>query len=370
VAPLSQQIATLSVRQKELIDGIAALAAEATGEVQRAAQAVETARARVAAAKDSLASLAPQRDKVLAERSARKGHRDALKAQLDAMDRSAAAHRVREYDEALAVFAHDVATSEADVQAAETKLEAAKRALDETKTDLHHAEGALSKVSGRPVEEEVMRLQEAIERAKAREQELEVDADAHKLLLDTLREVENAEGAHLGRALSVPVAARFRDLTDGRYGALNLTSALKTEGVRPVGAGASDVLEALSVGTRDQLATLIRLAIAEQLNSAIVLDDHLVQTDPKRLAWFRDVLRRTSLRAQVIVLTCRPEDYLQPDELPNETAVRDVAGGTIRAIDFARTAKRWTPMPSQAPATSGSERPRVPPAPGASEGVA
>jgi len=41
-----------------------------------------------------------------------------------------------------------------------------------------------------------------------------------------------------------------------------------------------------------QLATLIRLTVAEQLKSAIILDDHLVHTDPKRLAWFRDVLTR------------------------------------------------------------------------------
>jgi hypothetical protein len=101
--------------------------------------------------------------------------------------------------------------------------------------------------------------------------------------------------------------------------------------------------------------------------SAIVLDDQLVQTDPRRLVWFRDVLRRTCLHAQVIVLTCRPEDYLESDELPNETPVRDLARGTIRAIDFARAAKRWTPAPSQSP-TGGSERPR-PRAPNTNHGA-
>jgi hypothetical protein len=61
-------------------------------------------------------------------------------------------------------------------------------------------------------------------------------------------------------------------------------------GERSGGPGDS-VLEVLSVGTREQLATLLRLAIAEQLRSAIVLDDHLVQTDATRLAWFRQTLR-------------------------------------------------------------------------------
>ena len=354
---LEQEIATLSLRQKGLADGLAALEVEATSDAQQAAEVLEKARARVALAKGSQASAVRHRDGLLADRSARTGHHDALKAQLDAMDRSGAAQKVKVCEDALKAFAGNVATSESDLQATESNLEGAKRALDEIRLDLHHAEGALSKVGGMAVAEEVVRLEEAVVRARARVEDLEVDADAHKLLLDTLREVENAEDAHLGRALSGPVAARFRELTDGRYGTLNLTPALTTQGVRPVGAGAREVLTALSVGTREQLATLIRLAIAQELKSAIVLDDQLVQSDPRRLSWFRDVLRRTCLHAQVIVLTCRPEDYLASDELPNETPVRDLAGGAIRAIDFARVAKRWTPAPSQSP-TGGSERPR------------
>jgi hypothetical protein len=358
VSSLAQELATLTQRQKALAESMAVHATESTGKAQRAANAVEAARTHVAGAKATLAKAAAARDQVLADRSGRAGHHDALKAQLEAMDRAGAAQKVREYEDALSVFASDAATSETDVQAAEATFEGARRALDEVRSELHHAEGALSKIGGMTVTEEVLRLEEAIVCARARWQELEVDAEAHKLLVETLREVENAEGAHLGRALAGPVAARFRELTEGRYGALNLTPSLKTEGVRPAGAGARDVLEALSVGTREQLATLIRLAIAEQLKSAIVLDDQLVQTDSKRFAWFRDVLRRTCLNAQVIVLTCRPEDYLRADEMPNEAAVRDLAGGTVRVIDFARSATRWTPLVSQPP-TRGSERPRA-----------
>jgi hypothetical protein len=106
-----------------------------------------------------------------------------------------------------------------------------------------------------------------------------------------------------------------------------------------------EVLGALSVGTRNQLATLIRLTIADQLRTAIVLDDHLVHTDPTRLGWFRDVLMKTALRAQVIVLTCRPEDYLSKDQFPMGTVTRDVAGGAMRAIDVGAAIKRWDTAP-------------------------
>jgi hypothetical protein len=110
-----------------------------------------------------------------------------------------------------------------------------------------------------------------------------------------------------------------------------------------VGAPAADVLGALSVGTRNQLATIIRLTIADQLKAAIVLDDHLVNSDPARLVWFREALRKTALNAQVIVLTCRPEDYLADADLPGDAAARDIGGGSVRAIRFEAVVKRWSP---------------------------
>jgi hypothetical protein len=101
------------------------------------------------------------------------------------------------------------------------------------------------------------------------------------------------------------------------------------------------VLAALSVGTRDQLATLIRLAIAEELGSAVVLDDHLVHSDPRRLEWFRQALVKAAVRTQVIILTCRPQDYLSNSEMPEATPFIDLAGGAIRAVDLARVMTRY-----------------------------
>jgi hypothetical protein len=82
--------------------------------------------------------------------------------------------------------------------------------------------------------------------------------------------------------------------------------------------------------------------IVDQLKAAIVFDDHLVHTDPARLVWFREALRKTALNAQVIVLTCRPEDYLAEGDLPGATAMRDIGGGSVRAINFEAVVKRWS----------------------------
>ena len=63
---------------------------------------------------------------------------------------------------------------------------------------------------------------------------------------------------------------------------------------------------------------------------------------------------RTAVNAQVIVLTCRPEDYLSPDELPLGNTARDLAGGSIRSIDVSRVLTRWSsaPRPREAAALS------------------
>jgi uncharacterized protein YhaN len=53
-----------------------------------------------------------------------------------------------------------------------------------------------------------------------------------------------------------------------------------------------------------------------------LLDDQLVQSDPDRLRWFRHALRQTaSVGVQIIVLTCRPDDYLEPAESPPPNVV-------------------------------------------------
>jgi uncharacterized protein YhaN len=236
------------------------------------------------------------------------------------------------------------------LDAAQQQLEQARRERERTKEELHHAEGKLSSAGGAALRENVERLREALQNAIDAETEVDVEADAWKLLRDTMRTVENEEGAHLGRALAAPLAAKFRELTADRYRTLALSPLLKMDGVSAgTQATGHEVLAALSVGTRDQLATLVRLAIAEELGSAIILDDHLVHSDPTRLAWFRQALVKTAVRTQVVVLTCRPQDYLTVAEMPRDAPSIDLAGGAIRAIDLARVVTRYQTPGAQMP---------------------
>jgi uncharacterized protein YhaN len=353
---VDEELRSLSQAEAENAAQLNSLAEEVNREVERAAAAVDAARESVRHAKEEHARAASALEVDRADLHARKGQHSELRSQLEAMDRGNADELVRQREHELSTIPNEPPVSEDNVQIAERELADANREIEEAKEELHKSEGALSKVGGAAVREEVERVEEALAAARIRERKLEVDADAWKLLFETLREVENEEGAHLGRALAGPVTTKFVELTGGRYKGLRLDAMLKTEAVDvPSVANGPDVLDVLSVGTRDQLATLIRLTIADQLKSTIILDDHLVHTDPTRLAWFRDVLMTTALNTQVIVLTCRPEDYLTKEKLLVGAAARDFAGGTVRVIDVARVMKRWAIPPSPPASATLSE---------------
>ena len=79
--------------------------------------------------------------------------------------------------------------------------------------------------------------------------------------------------------------------------------------------GEPEPLGALSVGTREQLAVLVRLGLAQLLLEregeapCLVLDDALVYADEARFETMKLILKRASRATQILILTCRPRDY-------------------------------------------------------------
>ena len=107
-------------------------------------------------------------------------------------------------------------------------------------------------------------------------------------------------------------------------------------------AGAVRSAFSLSLGTRDQLSTLFRLSLAEYLSTAVVLDDQLVQSDGPRMQWFQELLYEKANLFQIIVLTCRPSDYLPstaivPADGPFHLDMNDCP---VRAVDLGRALQR------------------------------
>src|SRR6185436_16286795 len=115
---------------------------------------------------------------------------------------------------------------------------------------------------------------------------------------------------------------------------------LGTEGV--VVAGAVRSPDRISVGTREQLSTLYRLCLGEYLQTTIVLDDQLVQSDDTRMEWFRALLAEKARGFQIVVFTCRPGDYLAPGAMVAADGAVSVDSdeGFVRAIDLGRAVGR------------------------------
>ncbi len=78
--------------------------------------------------------------------------------------------------------------------------------------------------------------------------------------------------------------------------------------------GVREPFQALSVGAREQVAVITRLALADALRAsgrpaAVILDDALVNADEGRLERMHLVLHKAARALQILVLTCRERDF-------------------------------------------------------------
>lgn len=338
-ASLDSDLDTVEQHQTAVVTALAALAAERDSEVERAEANVHAAEVAVARETESLEAITSEAAELQNSVSALEGELKVRRETVAKLDVGVARERVEAARTALnAVPRPDRLIGEEELAGAERMVEQTEGAYQTAKDEARKAEGALETVGGQVVREEEETAQEALRLAEQKERDVDLDYEAWRLLVEKLREAESTEGQHLGEALSIPVSKRFAALTGGRYGKLQLTPQLRTEGVRA--AGSLRATTSLSVGTQEQLATLLRLTVAEFLGSVVVLDDHLAQTDPARSRWFVDVLRERADKAQIILLTCRPLDYVREADLPVEETSVTRAGGLIRVVDLARVIMR------------------------------
>ena len=158
------------------------------------------------------------------------------------------------------------------------------------------------------------RREEAIRARDAFAAELAaLDRDAASLALlatvlrDAVGETRTAAVAPLARRIE-PHLARLLPGSRIRYG--------EDYGVRAITRrdGADEPFGELSHGTREQIAILARLALADILHesgrpAALVLDDALVFSDGDRIERMFDALADAATRIQVLVLTCRADVF-------------------------------------------------------------
>lgn len=198
------------------------------------------------------------------------------------------------------------------------RLERAEQALKSIEADIeklsrqaNDLEVELRTLGQIGIGEQLEEKEGELARARAAADRLGRDAAAVRLLLDTLTAAEReAKETFLG-----PVRERIQPYLRLLFPDAELVLADGDMAISHLRRGGIDEpFESLSVGTREQLAVLTRLAFADFLRdkgrpAAIILDDALAYSDDQRFDRMQLVLRKAAERLQVIILTCRERDF-------------------------------------------------------------
>jgi DNA repair exonuclease SbcCD ATPase subunit len=308
--PATPGAPALTAAQAESEEGAARAALEAASSALNDAKVrAGNARAQVKAAEDELAAVqATLADPLRAGRKREAGEAltDAL-AQQSAVELKVAELARQLQTVNLPVLAQDVERLERSARQAEASH--GQRAHEITRLEVElETKGALGQ------EEAASEKQRELEHAARRCAELERRSKALDHLLKLLREKRSA----LARRLRAPLQKHLDhylqilfpgaqievgdDLSPGRI-------------TRHGGRGAqSGAFEELSVGAREQMGVVARLAYADLLKEAhkptlLILDDALVHTDQERLGQMKRVLYDAATRHQILIFSCHPDAW-------------------------------------------------------------
>jgi hypothetical protein len=188
-------------------------------------------------------------------------------------------------------------------------LESEARRLDR---DIRDLEVALREAGADDWGERLGEIEGELAAAAAERRRLELEGRAWRLLLEKLQAADQAARD----ALVAPIGERLRPLLQRVFpGAEPVLDPERLALTHLRRDGVEEAFDHLSIGAREQLAVLVRLAFARLLKeregetSCLILDDALVYADEARFETMKAILQRAASDLQIVVLTCRPRDY-------------------------------------------------------------
>ncbi|AOY62480.1 AAA family ATPase [Xanthomonas citri pv. glycines] len=170
------------------------------------------------------------------------------------------------------------------------------------------AKGALG------LEESAADKQRELDQVGRRYAELERRAKSLSHLLKLLTEKRSA----LARRLRAPLQRHLNHYLQILFpgSSIEVCEDLSPGRITRVGANGAETgeFEELSVGAREQMGVVARLAYADLLQEAgkptlLILDDALVHTDKDRLDQMKRVLYDAARRHQILIFSCHPQDW-------------------------------------------------------------
>lgn len=300
----------LTVSQAESEEAAARTALDdASGKLNEARLAVSEASTQVKAAQDELAAVKATLDDP--QRAGRKAQ--ASQALTDALAQEATA-QARADDLAGQLRTVNLSVLQQDVERLDrsaTQVEAAhaQRAAEiiRLEADLE-AKGALGQ------EEAAAERQQELEQVERRYTELDRRAKALNHLLRLLIE----KRAALARRLRAPLQKHLNHYLQILFpgASIEVGEDLSPGCITRIGTHGAETgeFEELSVGAREQMGVVARLAYADLLQEAgkptlLILDDALVHTDPERLDQMKRVLYDAAARHQILIFSCHPQAW-------------------------------------------------------------
>ena len=291
--------------------------AKAAAEIGRAAR--EAAAREHAIADDRASRARAQREAVSAELGAARAAAtdDALRDRQAAVEATLAAASAALARAEVGLDGSDAAVARLDLERAEGAERSIRADLARLTAEARELEVELGALGQGGLGEELSQITGQIERLERDKAAQDLEAKASRLLLETLSEAQrDSKERWLG-----PVRQRVKPYLKFLEPDSDIVldeRTLEIEGI--VRNGVSEPFSSLSVGAREQMAVITRLALADILrgagaSSALILDDALVNTDEGRLERMHRVLQTAAKSLQVLVLTCRERDFVGLGEI-------------------------------------------------------
>jgi len=219
-------------------------------------------------------------------------------------------------------------TAKLAVKAAAETLEAIQREIQTLREQQKELSGSLRTFGKAGIAEEFQKSAEKKQQQEEITARLSKKASAIKLLYETLTSAEQRTKSELLQPILTHLDPYISQVFDGGKLFFDPASfAINT--LRR--AECDEHYDSLSLGTREQLSVLMRLAFAHVLAgnncpALVILDDALVYSDQVRFEKMQRALERASQSFQILILTCRLRDWENLDapifKLSEETASR------------------------------------------------
>ena len=210
-------------------------------------------------------------------------------------------------------------------EVAEAELERAQRAREDigeniltVEREIRDLKVELTALGQKGLAEEVATLESEHENVKLQLEQTDHRAKALDLLQRTLDAALQAKEA-VAQPITDKLIPYLRQLIPDAAPLVN--EELILTGIQRD--GTDEAFSNLSIGTREQLAVLVRLAYADLLSAEgvpvmVILDDALVNSDDDRRERMKAIIYQAAKRYQILLLTC------------HEKAYRDSGGKLIR----------------------------------------